>query len=641
MSQPYLVSARKYRPQTFDSVVGQSHITTTLKNAIRNDQLAHAYLFFGPRGVGKTTCARILAKTINCETPTEDLEACGTCTTCKAFDENANMNIFELDAASHNSVDDIRNLNEQVRFVPQQGKYKVYIIDEVHMLTTSAFNAFLKTLEEPPHYAVFILATTEKHKVLPTILSRCQVFDFKRIQIADIANHLASICDKEGVSYDMNALHTIAQKAEGGMRDALSIMDRIASFSNGQITYDNVIEHLNILDAKVYFDWTEAFLKQDFGQSLLYLDQYLNLGFEGDIIIAGLAEHIRNLLMSQDPRLLKLVDLPESFKAQYFHQAKIIDENFLLNALSIINKAELDYKITLNKRLLLEVTLIKLAQLQHLFTGNNSLAEAKKKSVTEGTSTGVPTASETVSQQQVAATPTPEQTTSQSSSNHPIPAAAPIETSTPMEQSPPAASPVETSPAPVQQQSQEPIVENPPIVEQPAASNVPPAATTSAPPKLKAPVTLKGSRSKDLLAQLHQDNSVASMEARQIPITKEVVFKFLEEYKDSLKLIPEKAPYLDQMNLFDIQYISPEEIRIITTNGMSHGYAETISDEFRDFLRAKTLDKVVRIHAILDESQREEVVIEKPKTKLDTFKEMIDDFPYLEVLRSKFKFDVE
>lgn len=379
MSQPYLVSARKYRPQNFQSVVGQSHITTTLKNAIKNDQIAHAYLFFGPRGVGKTTCARILAKTINCEQPTEDLEACGQCTTCLAFDDNANMNIFELDAASHNSVDDIRSLNEQVRFVPQQGKYKIYIIDEVHMLSTSAFNAFLKTLEEPPHYAIFILATTEKHKVLPTILSRCQIFDFKRIQIKDIAEHLAQICEQESIHYDINALHLIAQKAEGGMRDALSIMDRIASFSNQNITYEAVIEHLNILDASVYFDWTTALLKQDFGQTLLLLDKHLQLGFEGDMIIAGLAEHFRNLLLSQDSRLLQLIDLPEEFKKQYYEQAQLMEESFLINALSIINKAELDYKITLNKRLLLEVTFIKLAHLNDLYIPVSTIETEKKK----------------------------------------------------------------------------------------------------------------------------------------------------------------------------------------------------------------------------------------------------------------------
>src|SRR6202012_894380 len=306
----FIVSARKYRPQTFDTVIGQSHITTTLKNAIRTRQLAHAFLFCGPRGVGKTTCARILAKTINCENLRSDGEACDTCTSCRTFNEGTSLNIHELDAASNNSVDDIRSLVEQVRFAPQAGKYKVYIIDEVHMLSSSAFNAFLKTLEEPPPYAIFILATTEKHKILPTILSRCQIFDFKRITTNDIVIHLQSIASKEGMIAQEAGLHVIAQKSEGCMRDALSMLDRIASFTNGMLTYSSTMEHLNLLDADFYFRLTDFMLAQDVSGCLLLLDQPLEKGFEGDVIINGLAEHFRNLLLCKDQRMAILLDVP-------------------------------------------------------------------------------------------------------------------------------------------------------------------------------------------------------------------------------------------------------------------------------------------------------------------------------------------
>src|ERR1044071_5823964 len=292
--EKFIVSARKYRPQAFDTVVGQSHITTTLQNAIKNRQLAHAFLFCGPRGVGKTTCARILAKTINCENPTPEGEACNTCHSCKSFNEGTSLNIHELDAASNNSVDDIRSLVEQVRFAPQAGKYKVYIIDEVHMLSSSAFNAFLKTLEEPPSYAIFILATTEKHKILPTILSRCQIFDFKRITPADTVEHLQEIIDKEEIKADKAALHLIAQKSEGCMRDALSILDKIAGFTNGQLTYGATMEHLNMLDADFYFKLVDHLLSQDVSGTLLLLDEVLERGFEGNVILEGLADHMRN-----------------------------------------------------------------------------------------------------------------------------------------------------------------------------------------------------------------------------------------------------------------------------------------------------------------------------------------------------------
>src|SRR5690606_21367180 len=341
MSEQYIVSARKYRPQTFETVVGQEHITTTLKNAIRNQHLAHAYLFCGPRGVGKTTCARILARTINCESPTPDTEACGKCSTCLSFEDNASFNIFEVDAASNSSVDDIRALTEQVRYAPQHGKYKIYIIDEVHMLSASAFNAFLKTLEEPPSYAIFILATTEKHKILPTILSRCQIFDFKRIQTEDIVGHMANICAKENVAAENKALHIIAQKSEGCMRDALSMMDRIAGFSNGQLNYALTVEHLNILDADVYFRWSDLILARNLTETMLLLEEVLQRGFEGDVLLNGFSGHFRNLLLSKDVRMAELLDVPEEHKRLYYEKAAALPASYILSAMSIVNEAEL------------------------------------------------------------------------------------------------------------------------------------------------------------------------------------------------------------------------------------------------------------------------------------------------------------
>ncbi len=364
MAENYVVSAIKYRPQHFNTVIGQSHITTTLKNAIRTDQLAHSFLFCGPRGVGKTTCARILAKTINCTQRDENAEACDECASCVSFKENTSFNIHELDAASNNSVDDIRELIEQVRFAPQGGsKYKVYIIDEVHMLSTSAFNAFLKTLEEPPSYAIFILATTEKHKILPTILSRCQIFDFNRITIKDIVEHLADICVKEEIQSETEALHLIAQKSEGCMRDALSIMDKIASFSNDKITYASTVEHLNILDYDYYFRLVESLMMQDLSSVLLLFDEINSKGFEGDMFMQGMTEHFRNLLMCKDVRVAKLLDLPEKIKATYYTQANQLSQAYLVNALSILNASEIQYKQSRNKRLHVELALIKLNHL--------------------------------------------------------------------------------------------------------------------------------------------------------------------------------------------------------------------------------------------------------------------------------------
>lgn len=362
MDSSYIVSARKYRPMSFDTVIGQHALTTTLKNAIASGRLAHAYLFCGPRGVGKTTCARIFAKTINCMSPLPSGEPCNECESCKAFNEQRSFNIHELDAASNNSVEDIRSLIEQVKIPPQVGKYKVFIIDEVHMLSQQAFNAFLKTLEEPPRHAIFILATTEKQKILPTILSRCQIYDFNRMDIADIVKHLKNIAEKEHIEVEDEALNIIAQKADGGMRDALSIFDQVSSFSNGHITYKKVIEDLNVLDYEYYFKLTDLFLAGDIPMSLLTFNEITEKGFDGQSFIGGLAEHFRNLLVSRDAVTLPLLEVADNIKQRYNEQAKRCNPKFLFKAIRLCNTCDLNYRNSRNRRLLVEITLIEVAQ---------------------------------------------------------------------------------------------------------------------------------------------------------------------------------------------------------------------------------------------------------------------------------------
>ena len=359
----YIVSARKYRPTTFDSVVGQRALTTTLKNAIATGKLAHAYLFCGPRGVGKTTCARIFAKTINCLSPSADGEACNQCESCLAFNEQRSYNIHELDAASNNSVEDIRTLIDQVRIPPQIGKYKVYIIDEVHMLSQSAFNAFLKTLEEPPHHAIFILATTEKHKILPTILSRCQIYDFNRINVQDTVTHLQYVAQKEGIRTEPEALNVIAQKADGGMRDALSIFDQVASFTGNNITYQGVIENLNVLDYEYYFRLTDFFLENKVADVMVLLNDVLQKGFDAHHFITGMASHLRDILVSKDPATLPLLEVGAGIRERYQQQAQKCDSKFLFRAMKLCNDCDLNYRTSKNKRLLVELTLIQCAQL--------------------------------------------------------------------------------------------------------------------------------------------------------------------------------------------------------------------------------------------------------------------------------------
>lgn len=374
----FVVSARKYRPVRFDEVVGQQHVTQTLKNALNKDNLAHAFLFTGPRGVGKTTCARILAKVINCEHTGKDMEPCNVCDSCVSFQSNSSFNIIELDAASHNTVEHMKSLVDQVRFQPQKGKYKVFIIDEVHMLSSSAFNAFLKTLEEPPSYAIFILATTEKHKILPTILSRCQIYDFKRIGTEDIAAHLAEICKKEGIKADPDALHIIAQKSDGGLRDALSMFDRLVAFSDNELTYKVAVENLDILDYDYFFKATDAMLSENVQEVIRLFDQVLQRGFEGDQFMNGLSSHFRDLLMAKDPVTLYLLDVGEDLKKRYADQAKIVPESFILSAIEISNECDLNYKNAKNRRLHVELALIKMTFIQRAYQ-----LEEKKNNIPE------------------------------------------------------------------------------------------------------------------------------------------------------------------------------------------------------------------------------------------------------------------
>jgi DNA polymerase-3 subunit gamma/tau len=368
----FVVSARKYRPQTFDTVVGQFSITSTLKNAIKTEHLAQAFLFCGSRGVGKTTTARILAKTINCFTPTENIEACDTCDSCISFNTGNSLNVYELDAASNNSVDDIRSLIDQVRIAPQLGNFKIYIIDEVHMLSNQAFNAFLKTLEEPPKHAIFILATTEKHKIIPTILSRCQIFDFSRIKVKDIADHLATIATKEEITADSEALHLIAQKADGALRDALSIFDQIVTFTGSNLTYKSVLENLNILDYDYYFRIVESTQKEDIPSALLLLNDIYEKGFDGHNFIVGLADHYRNLLVCKDLRTAKLLEAGEAIEQRYMDQSKQMDGHLILRSLAVLSKSDVDYKSSKNQRLLVEMALMQLCSL---------LQEQEKKNV--------------------------------------------------------------------------------------------------------------------------------------------------------------------------------------------------------------------------------------------------------------------
>lgn len=626
MSDNYIVSARKYRPQTFDTVVGQEHITTTLKNAIKNQHLAHAYLFCGPRGVGKTTCARILAKTINCESPTEDMEACGMCNTCISFKNNTSFNVFELDAASNNSVDDIRELTNQVRFAPQQGKYKVYIIDEVHMLSAAAFNAFLKTLEEPPSYAIFILATTEKHKILPTILSRCQIFDFKRITTHDISDHLQSIATKEGMIAQEAALHVMAQKSEGCMRDALSMLDRIASFTNGMLTYSNTMEHLNLLDADFYFRLTDSMLSQDVGGTLLLFDQALEKGFEGDVITTGMAEHFRNLLLCKDPRMAKLLDVPNDHKQVYNEKANQTPPSFLLSALNVINDSELNYKNATNKRLHVEMCLIRLCFLLQSTSGSaTTIADDQKKN----TSSVAP---------QPAAAPVaspPQQATPQQSNEYQQ-----VAENTPL---------VRQQPAPASQPVSQPVAavpQIPAVPATPAAIAQPPAAAVAATaPRTTTERPASSSRrlSMDMLADIDAEvtKAAANLNAEARVLTMETAVDLFEKYRQRL-LADGKNVIAAQFSMTRIEVYPPDEMRIVAPSELTDTYVRDQRSMLLDFYREET-KMVVRI---TNEIQIDEAVVAMEKknivlSKAEMFEAMVGKNPMLGKLKSGLNMQVE
>ena len=606
MSDNYIVSARKYRPQTFDTVVGQEHITTTLKNAIKNQHLAHAYLFCGPRGVGKTTCARILAKTINCEHPTEDMEACNVCPTCVSFKNNSSFNVFELDAASNNSVDDIRELTNQVRFAPQQGRYKVYIIDEVHMLSAAAFNAFLKTLEEPPPYAIFILATTEKHKILPTILSRCQIFDFKRITTHDIVAHLQSIASKEGMIAQEAALHIIAQKSEGAMRDALSMLDRIASFTNGMLTYSNTMEHLNLLDADFYFRITDSMLSQDVAGTLLLLDQALEKGFEGDVIINGLAEHFRNLLLCKDARMAKLLDVPNDHRPMYNEKANQSPPSFVLSALNVINDSELQYKTATNKRLHVEMCLIRLCFLLQSIPGS-AADDVKKKADT------IETPALSYAPPQVHTIQPKEETT---------------------------AEPVAATPA----QPVINITENK-IEEQPAAPAAPPPPPPATPPVITG-IKDSSSAPKKLSMNLLQDidsevlKASANQGKEQKILSVERANELFEAYKKKLSADGRGVLHA-QFTMMRIEVQPPDEVRLISPSEFTDAYARDQRTALIDYYRAET-NMIVRITTTIIE---DEAVKAMQKTTVLSKSEMYEELavknPQLAALKDGLGMQIE
>jgi DNA polymerase III subunit gamma/tau len=602
MSDNYIVSARKYRPQTFDTVVGQEHITTTLKNAIKNQHLAHAYLFCGPRGVGKTTCARILAKTINCEHPTADMEACGTCATCTSLRDSISFNVFELDAASNNSVEDIRELTSQVRFAPQQGKYKVYIIDEVHMLSASAFNAFLKTLEEPPPYAIFILATTEKHKILPTILSRCQIFDFKRITTSDTVAHLQSIATKERMIANEAALHVIAQKSEGCMRDALSMLDRIASFTNGMLTYANTMEHLNLLDADFYFRLTDSMLSQDVAGTLLLLDKALEKGFEGDVIAGGLAEHFRNLMLCKDGRMAKLLDVPGEHKQMYHEKANQMPPSYIISALNVINESELHYKSATNKRLHVELCLIRLCFLLQ-FTSPQSIPDS-------ATTDTVAVPGEKKNPDTI--TPPPQMSSAVEVNQHIAPASSPE----PQTQAP---QPIE----PTRQTLQEPAPA--PAYVAPVKTEAAPATTTA-----KAPPTRKVSLG--VFDDLDEAMDKASQQKASAPkaLTPEKAADIFEQYKQDL-LATEKSVLYAQFSMMKIQLIDGDEVRIIAPTELTETYAKEQRSSLIEFYAGKA-EMNVRITTEIqfDESLEPET---RALSKSEIYEAMVAKNPNLAKLK--------
>lgn len=595
----FIVSARKYRPQNFNTVVGQAHITTTLKNAIRNNQLAHAFLFCGPRGVGKTTCARILAKTINCESQTKDGEACNKCNSCVSFDAGTSLNIHELDAASNNSVDDIRSLVEQVRFAPQAGKYKVYIVDEVHMLSASAFNAFLKTLEEPPPYAIFILATTEKHKILPTILSRCQIFDFKRITNADTVEHLQEICDKEEIKADKAALHVIAQKSEGCMRDSLSILDKIVSFTNGELNYSNTLEHLNILDEDYYFKFLDFMQQQNLSDSMLLFDEINRKGFEGDMVIEGFAEFIRNLLVSKDAKAAILLEVADDFKQKYLKAAQQISSSWLIAALNLLTEAELNYKQARNKRLLVELTIIKLSYLNQAIEVVDSGGAVSKKKLVD---TAKPVAFRAVRMIEVK-----EQEAGSREKEEAI----------------------KTATAKL-------IIDKPEINSKPAKTA---SASTAAQPQTTnpKPATSLGSLQK-IRQKVTEQSKMAGADLK--PLTTEELSTawdiFIAKLEDKKN---HSAATNFKMALLKI--VDENSIEITTGNNIQQKFIEGERADLVNHLQTYFNNRQLVYTVLIDESEEDKAPVEKPLTTREQYLKLVEEYPMVKELRDRLRLTID
>jgi len=580
----FIVSARKYRPQLFSTVVGQSHITTTLKNAIRNKQLAHAFLFCGPRGVGKTTCARILAKAINCDNPAPDGEACNVCHSCISFNEGTSLNIHELDAASNNSVDDIRSLVDQVRFAPQPGKYKVYIIDEVHMLSSSAFNAFLKTLEEPPAYAIFILATTEKHKILPTILSRCQVFDFKRITNQDIMDHLLEICEKEKIPSERSALEMIAQKSEGCMRDALSLMDKMVSFSDGKLTYADTLENLNILDAGYYFKLLTAIRDQQLAEALLIYDEINRKGFEGDLLLNGFAEFIRNLLICKDEKASRLLDVMEDFKQKYIQEAQGVEGSYLISALNLLSESELNYKAARNKRLHVELALIKLSYLNQALHLSADLTSKKK-----GTEAVRPVAYRMI---------------------------APLEIKE-KKSIQPANAPISKKIVPDIAVEQTPKL----VIEEPKA----------------APVTSFGALSKIRQEVVNRKTATTSAELKPLEtvLLTEVWNLFTTELKKN------KNSAAQSFEGAELRILDEQRFEILTNNNLEQRFVEQEKRQLSDLLQERFRNKNISFSVTIRELSDSHVHLEKTLSKREQFQQIAEMYPLVKELKDKLKLELD
>ncbi|GAA4319244.1 DNA polymerase III subunit gamma/tau [Compostibacter hankyongensis] len=618
----FIVSARKYRPQTFDSVVGQEHITTTLRNAIKNNQLAHAFLFCGPRGVGKTSCARILAKTINCENITASGEACNECDSCRSFNQGNSFNIHELDAASNNSVDDIRTLVEQVRFAPQAGKYKTYIIDEVHMLSASAFNAFLKTLEEPPPYAIFILATTEKHKILPTILSRCQIFDFRRITIQDAMGHMQDICSREHITADADALHIIAQKSEGCMRDALSILDKIVSFTNGEVTYANTLEHLNILDYDYFFRVMDAVLAQDAAQALLLLDEVLQKGFEADSFLEGLSAFVRDVLVCKDQRTARLLEVSDNLRTRYRDAAAAASAGLLVSALNLLNEAAIQYKTANNKRLQVEMTLIKMGYLQQAvqLVSEESGAVSKKK-VTEP---AVARKLRAPFPQPIALRPgkkapaayaTAESATLTLAEEPEVPVKKPAVT--------PAASPQKTV--------REPAAPLPPVEKQAAA----PASAgngAAAKPRLSDLKTLR----KKLGAQA----AAAGPEMEAIPLSEAAFLPQWVAYIEQQRKA-EKLQLLTHLELARPEITGDAEICILCRNDLQRHFIEEDKMELADFLKQAFRNPALVITLRVNEALAPPKDIAPVLSAREQYQRMVEKYPLIGELKDKLNLELD